>query len=76
MEKKQNSIEWLVQELNHNIEFIPLAHWDKIRDIVQQAKQLHEQEIIDAYEKGYGDGYIDDVKTGEQYYKDNYGEKQ
>lgn len=43
--KKQSSIEWLVEELNHNIEFIPLAHWDKIRDIVQQAKAMHKEEM-------------------------------
>lgn len=56
-EKKQSSIDWLVEELNHNIEFIPLAHWDKIRDIVQQAKAMHRKEIKEAYSHGQNNGY-------------------
>jgi uncharacterized protein YpuA (DUF1002 family) len=43
--KKQSSVEWLVKELNDNIDFIPMSKWDKIRDIVQQAKEMHKEEI-------------------------------
>ena len=49
MSKKQSSIEWLVKELNNNIDSIPMSKWDKIRDIVQKAKAMHKEEIIDAW---------------------------
>jgi len=45
MSKKQSSVEWLVKELNDNIDFIPMSKWDKIRDIVQQAKAMHKEEV-------------------------------
>ena len=43
--KKQSSVEWLVKELNDNIDFIPMSKWDKIRDIVQQAKAMHRKDM-------------------------------
>ena len=74
MEKKQSSIEWLVQELNHNIEFIPLVnHWDKIRDIIQQAKKMHKYEILETFEKAYVCGYRDNGDGGIDYYNETFG---
>lgn len=79
MEKKKNSIEWLVQELNRNIDFIPnVHHWDKIRDIIQQAKEMHKKEIIKASARGYvnsSDGFPlqEAINYAEQYYKETFG---
>ena len=50
--KKQTAVEWLVNQLNEKIDFIPMHKWDMIRDIVQQAKQMEKEEI----ENAYGDG--------------------
>ena len=49
--KKQTAVEWLVKELNQKIDFIPMNKWDEIRDIVQQAKEMEKQQIIDIVEK-------------------------
>jgi len=41
---KQTAVEWLVDELNKKIDFIPLNKWDEIRDIVQQAKAMEKEQ--------------------------------
>lgn len=77
MEKKQNSIEWLEQQLNvilkqGNIE-IENVIW-------QQAKAMHKEQIINAYEQGEEDaywhpeiGYSRKYKDSEQYYNETFG---
>jgi len=57
MEKKQTAVEWLVSELNQKIDFIPMNKWDVIRDIVQQAKEMEKEQIIEAFDEGKSDGY-------------------
>jgi hypothetical protein len=66
------SIEWLIDRLKS----IPLAK-DKdeftngdIMDIVKQAKEMHKQEIIDAWEMGRFN--IDDVGLGQEYYQETF----
>jgi len=46
---KQTAVEWLVNELNQKIDFIPIHKWDEIRDIIQQAKAMEKEQIIDAF---------------------------
>jgi hypothetical protein len=53
--RKQTAIEWLVGELNQKIDFIPMDKWDMIRDIIQQAKAMEREQIIDAYRNGRTD---------------------
>jgi disulfide oxidoreductase YuzD len=47
---KQSSIEWLDQELpkNFNIKGVQILY----DSILEQAKEMHKQEIIEAHEKG------------------------
>jgi hypothetical protein len=42
---KQTAVEWLVEQLNEKIDFIPLDKWDMIRDIIQQAKAMEKQQM-------------------------------
>jgi len=49
---KKTAVEWLVKELNKMIDFIPMDKWDEIRDIVQQAKEMEMQQIMDAVNFG------------------------
>ena len=65
----KTAVEWLVEELNQKIHIIPMDKWNMIRDIVQQAKEMEKQEIIDAYEKG--DEYKFEI-SGEQYYNQTF----
>jgi hypothetical protein len=69
---KQSSIKWLVTELNQMIDYIPLNKWDKIADIIQQAKQMHKEEIADAYWEG-GQDIPKHISRCEEYYQKTYG---
>jgi hypothetical protein len=70
--KKQTAVKWLVHELNRNIDFIPMDKLDMIRDIVQQAKAMEKQQIIDANED-CSTNELGELFTGEQYYNETYG---
>lgn len=43
-EIRQNSVELLVKQINQILEYVPLNRWDKIRDVCQQAKEMHKKE--------------------------------
>jgi hypothetical protein len=74
---KQTSIEWLIEQLRQ------LAHNDKhhlgmgdiritqgmLDDFYEQAKQMHKQEIIDAWENGQ-DSFSS--RNAEQYYQETF----
>jgi len=69
---KQSSVEWLVKELNQKIDFIPMSKWDEIKEVIEQAKVMHKEEIEQTYQKGYNDAdfsYYDP----EQYYNETFG---
>jgi hypothetical protein len=51
-DKKQTAVEWLVKQINSNIDFIPIHKWDMIRDLVQQAQQMERQQIVEAFDDG------------------------
>jgi predicted Zn-dependent protease with MMP-like domain len=73
---KQTAVEFLVDELNQKIDFIPMDKWDKIRDIVQQAKAMHKEEIIDSFGVGCqveASRLIGYHKMADQYYNETFG---
>ena len=63
---KQTAVEWLIQELNQKIDFISMDKWDMIIDIIQQAKAMEKEQIIDAFQAG------DDRVMAEQYYNETF----
>ena len=69
---KQSSIEWLVTELNQMIDYIPMNKWDAIADIIQKAKQMHKEEIIEAF-IGHDSDTEENIDVAEQYYQETYG---
>jgi hypothetical protein len=83
MSNKQTAVEWLVKELNQKIDFIPLEKWDMIRDIIQQAKEMEKEQIVNTWseatapqhEIGLSDAsyVIAQIKKAEQYYNETYG---
>jgi hypothetical protein len=68
---KQTAVDWLVEQLNEKIDFIPLDKWDMIRDIIQQAKAMQKQQIMDACNAGLS-GI---PRSSEKYYNETYGGK-
>lgn len=65
METKQSSIEWLYKELLNSEPNI--LEWNKL---FNQAKEMHKQEIIDAWEDGQGSF---STRNAEQYYNETFG---
>jgi len=60
----KTAVEWLVEQLNQKIDYIPLDKWDMIRDIVLQAKQIEKEQIMNAWHGDY--------KTAEKYYNQTF----
>ena len=63
----------MVKELNKMIDFIPMDKWDKIRDIVQQAKEMEKQQIKDAHLIGLITSMeMEATKQAEEYYNETF----
>ena len=64
---KQTAVEWLLKQ------YIELGTLSK--SIVEQAKAMEKQQIMDAYDAGLFDGTMDDVndRIHKQYYNEQYG---
>jgi hypothetical protein len=64
---KQTAVEWLFEKL-----------WDSPKDkltwnaILEQAKEMEKQQIMEANNQGYYDGYKDNGNNPEQYYNNTY----
>jgi hypothetical protein len=69
--KKQNSIDWLVEELRKYIEepwkYVPIGGKEAI---VEQAKAMHKEEIMEAWIATDND--LQRI-SAEQYYNETYG---
>lgn len=74
----QTSIEWLVEQICGE-------HTKVWHDVIQQAKKMHKQEIIDAVNEGIKEGYRDYIDTEwgrkhdynpEQYYQETFKKDQ
>ena len=76
---KQSSVEWLVKELNQKIDFIPMNKWDEIKEVIEQAQAIHNEEKLTNYSDGYLEGFnraLDLVElTVEEYKNDIYYDK-
>jgi hypothetical protein len=60
------SIEWLIEQIK-STEWKDKYIWHK-EDVFEQAKEMHKQEIIDAYDKNK----MGRVNYGEQYYQETF----
>jgi len=69
--KNQTAISWLLRELAKNMNFVPMIHWHSIGELIEQAKELEKQQIIEAYlEASENPALIKD--DAEDYYKQTY----
>ena len=64
---KQTAVEWLVDELLSGKLLIP--------SLIEEAKEMEKQQIIDAYDKSYMDRYYYNGKNGVQYYNKTFKNK-
>jgi hypothetical protein len=54
---KQTAVEWLIEKLSYTTsDGTIISHHFIINKLVEQAKEMEKEQIIDAYKKGYIDG--------------------
>jgi hypothetical protein len=79
MENKQTAVEWLFEErlgLTLQLENRKISHkyWElQMVKLYEQAKEMEKQQIIDAHNQGYADGYRDNGNSPIEYYEQTYG---
>jgi hypothetical protein len=62
MEKQQTAVEWLIE----NIYYLHSTKWN---DIIEQAKEIEQEQIMNAWVKGV---VSEGDMTARQYYKETY----
>ena len=76
MEKKQSSVDYLIEQLfktrNNSTEVKEMNS----ESIIQQAKAMHKEEIEDAVNFGDQHGQITTYLTVEKYYNETFGGEQ
>ena len=60
------AVEWLVDNLRKG-EFISSPN-----ELIEKAKQMEKEQIIDMYNTGYEDATCNHIKDAEQYYHQKY----
>jgi len=63
--KEQTAVEWLIDQVEDFIGLIPV-------NIIDQAKEMHKQEIIDAI-NDFSVNHWGEFLSGEEYYQETYG---
>ena len=64
----QTAVEWLIEQLQAPCRGIP-SH------IIEQAKQMEKEQIINAFDEGLDDRFYGFSDRSEQYYNETYGSK-
>jgi hypothetical protein len=69
--KKQTAVEWLIQNIveDQTIKAKSMSEWTTI---YEQAKEMEKEQIIDAHNQGYADGYRDNGTSPIEYYNETY----
>jgi hypothetical protein len=72
--KKQSAVEWLKGVIDSfgNKHELKMS-WSTLDEILEQANQMFEEQIIDAHNQGYADGYRDNGNGSIDYYNETYG---
>ena len=66
---QQTAVEWLVRQLsNEFIGEVFLHRWSEVSHLIDKAKQMEKEQIIDAFDTGT----MDDNLIGNEYYKETY----
>ena len=67
--KKETVVEWLKENLPSLFQD-DSGHYQKL---FEQANKMFEEQIIDAYDYGYTEGWHMEEHKSEEYYQENYG---
>jgi Leu/Phe-tRNA-protein transferase len=67
--KKQTAVEWLHMKLDVYFELFP-SEWQKLNQIIEEAKEMERDQIIDAYLQG---SFNWERQGATQFYNETYG---
>ena len=71
---KQTAVEWLVEKLSYSqSDGTIISHHFIITELVEQAKQMEKEQIIDAYDMGYLDYQNLTHDSSQEYFNETYG---
>ena len=65
---KQTAVEWLHMKLDVYLELFP-SEWQKLNEVIEQAKAMEREQIIDAYLQG---SFNWERKGATQFYNETY----
>ena len=69
---QQTAVEYIIEKLQSTQwEYTP---WPERRKIIEQAKQMEKEQIVDAHYQGYRND-IGTTEVSEQYYNETYNKK-
>jgi hypothetical protein len=76
---KQTAVEWLVEEFKEKLTGNNLPNW--VLDVIQQAKEMEKEQIIDSYRDGRSDQQSDRPskfynRMAEQYYNETFKQQE
>ena len=69
MEAKMTAVEWLIDYIK-NLETYP---YKTFQELNQQALEMEKEQIMDAHNQGYADGYRDNGNSPIDYWNEKYG---
>jgi hypothetical protein len=77
METKQTAVQQLIEDikigtLSDHIDGVEYFSKDVVLELLENAKQIEKQQIIQAYQAGDGDAYNQEENFGEHYYNETY----
>jgi len=80
--KKQTAVEWLAEKYNYlawmrtrdEISASLAVEW--LENFLEESKKMEREQIIDAHNQGYADGYRDNGNSPMEYYTETYGKQQ
>ena len=68
---KQTAVEWFAKQVLRSRQLGFISN-EKFNELLEQAKAMEKEQIIETYNKAHSDGYKDIDKFGEQYYNETF----
>ena len=73
---KQTAVEWLHNQLHLNISLYQ-DEWQIIEGLMEQAKEMEKEQILESYKHGQNNGYMyrdgnSNIIQAEQYYNETF----
>jgi hypothetical protein len=63
---EKTAVDYLIEILEAPCRGIPTF-------VIEKAKEIHKQQLLDAWKQGNNEGYLNTLITAEDYYNDTYG---